>query len=76
MRSLTDIVVTMVKQSREAISLYEQGKYREAGIAISELQRMHVTTRQKLDETIQVVRSLQERFAKEHHDQVLSLKGF
>ena len=76
MRSLTDIVVTMVKQSREAISLYEQSKYREAGIAISELQRMHVTTRQKLDETIQVVRSLQERFAKEHHDQVLSLKGF
>ena len=76
MRSLTDIVVAMVEQSRKSIVLYEQGKFGEAGVAISELQRMHVVTRQKLDETVQLVRTLQEQFAQEHLDSVRRLKGF
>jgi signal transduction histidine kinase len=76
MRSLTDIVVKMVGQSRDTIALYEQGRFREAGAAISELNRTYDLTRQKLDETITLVKSLQEQFSQGHNAQVRSLKRF
>jgi signal transduction histidine kinase len=76
MRSLTDIVTSMLNQSRHTITLYEQGQYREAGIAISELNRKYRETQLKLDDTIKMVRSLQERFTDEHHAQVQRLRSF
>jgi signal transduction histidine kinase len=76
MRGLSDIVVSMVQQSREVISLYEQGRFKEAGIANSQLNSKYDTTRVKLDETIQLVKDLQSKFSEAHYQQVLGLKRF
>jgi signal transduction histidine kinase len=76
MRSLTDIVVAMVNQSREAIALYESGQYREAGAAIGALNRKQTAAREKLEEAVATVQALQRRFSGEHYASVLSLKNF
>lgn len=76
MRSLTDIVVAMVIQSRETIALYENGQYREAGAAVGALNRKQTAARQKLEETVVTVQSLQRRFADAHYAKVLSLRNF
>ncbi len=76
MRSLTDIVVAMVNQSRESIALYESGRYREAGAAVGALNRKQTAAREKLEETVATVQTLQRRFSGEHYARVLSLKDF
>ena len=76
MRSLTDIVVAMVEQSRGAIALYESGRYREAGVAIGALNRKQTAAREKLKEAVATVQALQRRFADAHYAKVLALKNF